>query len=117
MQSPTLHNTVRIPKLLCYVTSWLFHLHAVGQYAEARPYYERALAISEQGLGPEHPDTALILNNLGGLLQAQGDLAGARLYFERALHIFMTRLGPNLALTQTVQRNLAALEALMNQSH
>ena len=63
------------------------HLHVVGQYAEARPYYERALAIYEQVLGPEHPDTATSLNNLGFLLQAQGDLGGARPYYERALAI------------------------------
>jgi tetratricopeptide (TPR) repeat protein len=93
-----------------------FHLKAVGQYVEARPYYERALAIHEQVLGPECPNTAQSLNNLGTLLQAQGDLAEARPYYERALHVFMARLGPNHALTQTVQDNLAALEALMNQS-
>ena len=93
-----------------------FHLFAVGQYAEARPYFERALAIREQVLGPEHPDTATSLNNLGGLLQVQGDLAGARPYYERALHIFIALLGPNHTFTQTVQRNLAALDALMNQN-
>jgi tetratricopeptide (TPR) repeat protein len=92
-----------------------FRLRSVGQYAEARPYYERALAIREQVLGPEHPNTATSLNNLGALLQEQGDLAGAHPYFERALHIFIARLGPDHASTQTVQRNLAALEALMNQ--
>jgi tetratricopeptide (TPR) repeat protein len=93
-----------------------FHLRTIGQYAEARRYYERALTIHEQGLGPEHPNTATSLNNLGALLQAQGDLAGARPYYERALHIFLARLGPNHALTQTVQDNLADLKTLMNQS-
>ena len=43
----------------------------------ARPLYERALAIYEKSLGPDHPNTAFSLNNLAGLLQAQGDLAGA----------------------------------------
>jgi tetratricopeptide (TPR) repeat protein len=99
--------------LLCITLG--FHLRTVGQYAEARPYYERALAIHEQVLGPEHPNTATSLNNLGVLLRAQGDLAGAHPYYERALHIFMARLSPNHARTQTVQRNLVALEALMNQ--
>ena len=74
------------------------------------------MAIYEQVLGLQHPDTATSLNNLGFLLQAQRDLGGARPYYERALHIFMARLGPNHVFTQTVQRNLAALEALMNQS-
>ena len=49
-----------------------------GDLAGARPLYERALAIFEKALGPEHPDTARSLNNLASLLQAQGDLAGAR---------------------------------------
>ena len=35
-----------------------------------RPYVERALAIYEKALGPDHPDTAGSLNNLGGLLYA-----------------------------------------------
>jgi len=35
-------------------------------------------AIWEKALGPEHPSTAMSLNNLAVLLQYQGDLAGAR---------------------------------------
>ncbi len=31
---------------------------AQGKYAEAEPFYKRALAISEKALGPEHPDVA-----------------------------------------------------------
>jgi len=42
------------------------------------PLHERALAIIEKALGPEHPDTAMGLNNLAGLLRAQSDLARAR---------------------------------------
>ena len=52
-------------------------LQAQGDLAGARPLFERALAIHEKALGPEHPETAQSLNNLAGLLQAQGDLAGA----------------------------------------
>ena len=51
-------------------------LQAQGDLAGARPLFERALAIREKVLGPEHPDTATSLNNLASLLQAQGDLAG-----------------------------------------
>jgi tetratricopeptide (TPR) repeat protein len=53
-------------------------LQGMGDYAEARPYYERALAINEAVLGADHPATAVSLNNLGYLLQAMGDYAGAR---------------------------------------
>jgi tetratricopeptide (TPR) repeat protein len=70
-------------------------LRAQGDLAGARPYFERALAITEQVLGPQHPDTATSLNNLGSLLRAQGDLAGARPYLERALAIREQVLGPS----------------------
>jgi tetratricopeptide (TPR) repeat protein len=82
---------------------------AEHELVEARPCYERALAIREKALGPDHPNTALSLNNLGALLQAMGDLQGARPYFERALAIFTARLGPDHPHTHTVRRNLAAL--------
>ena len=40
-----------------------YHLKMVGDYAAARPLLERALTITEQALGPSHPDTAQSLNN------------------------------------------------------
>jgi Tetratricopeptide repeat len=65
----------------------------------------------EAVLGPQHPDIATGLNNLGGLLQAQGGLAGARLYNERALRICQSVLGEVHPSTQVVRRNLEALAA------
>ena len=44
---------------------------AQGNYAEARPLYERSLAINEKALGPEHPSVAASLNNLAALFRAQ----------------------------------------------
>ena len=38
-----------------------------GRYTDAEPLYQRALAIREKALGPEHPDVADSLNNLAGL--------------------------------------------------
>ena len=67
---------------------------ALAAYAAARPLFERALAIREKALGPEHPLTATTLNNLAVLLQDQGDLAGARSLNERALAIREKALGP-----------------------
>ncbi len=42
---------------------------AQGRYAEAEPLYQRALAISEKALGPEHPDVAQSLENYAALLR------------------------------------------------
>ncbi len=81
----------------------------LAAYAVAQPLLERALAIREKTLGPDHPGTARSLNNLGAVLQAQGDLEGARTLFERALAINEKVLGPESTHTATALNNLAAL--------
>jgi tetratricopeptide (TPR) repeat protein len=95
---------------------------ALAAYAQARPLRERALTIRERALGPEHPDTAESLNNLGLLLQDQGDHAGARPLLERALAIGEKVLGPehpdtwarvnNLASVRQAQGDFAAARSL-----
>ncbi|MDF2744436.1 MAG: ATP/GTP-binding protein [Actinomycetia bacterium] len=57
--------------------------------------YERALAIGEAALGPDHPTVATYRNNLGSVLQDLGDLEGARAQLERALTIGEAALGPD----------------------
>jgi tetratricopeptide (TPR) repeat protein len=63
----------------------------------------------EAVLGPEPPNTATSLNNLGSLLQAQGDSAGARSYYERALAIAEAVLGLQHPYTATSLNNLGLL--------
>ncbi len=43
--------------------------HAQGKYPEAEPLYQRALAIWEKALGPEHPNVATVLENYAALLR------------------------------------------------
>jgi tetratricopeptide (TPR) repeat protein len=43
-----------------------------GRYAEAEPLYQRALAIWEEALGPEHPNVATALENYAALLRDTG---------------------------------------------
>jgi C-terminal processing protease CtpA/Prc len=38
-----------------------------GRYSEAIPLVQRALAMREKALGPDHPDVATLLNNLASL--------------------------------------------------
>ena len=61
--------------------------HAQGKYAEAEPLYQRALAIRENALEPEHPDVATSLNNLAELYRAQGKYAESEPLHQRALAI------------------------------
>ena len=42
---------------------------AQGKLEEALQLYDRALAIDEKVLGPDHPDVARDLNNKAGLLR------------------------------------------------
>jgi tetratricopeptide (TPR) repeat protein len=58
-----------------------------GVHTKAEPLLERALAIREKALGPEHPDFALSLNVLAKLYQSTGAYAKAEPLFERALSI------------------------------
>jgi NB-ARC domain/Tetratricopeptide repeat/TIR domain len=50
------------------------YFHGPAFYPQARLLFARALAIGEKALGPAHPNTAMLLNNLALLLKDQGDL-------------------------------------------
>ncbi len=62
-----------------------------GKLEEAGPLYKRSLDIYERVLGPGHPDVAISLNNLAGLLvdqvranrQLEESLCSARLMLVR----------------------------------
>ena len=84
-------------------------LQATGDYAGARPLYERALRIQEQVLGPAHIAVALSLSNLASLLQTTGDYAGARPLYERALRISELVLGPTHPTVAQRLDNIASL--------
>jgi tetratricopeptide (TPR) repeat protein len=65
------------------------------EYEDARAFFERALALREKALGPDHPDVAASLNGLGVVAELQGKYEDARDFLERALAITETALGPN----------------------
>ena len=82
-----------------------------GRLAEAEPLYERALAITEKALGPDHPDLAIRLNNLAELYRATGRLAEAEPLLERAVAILEKVLPADHPSLATVRENLAVLRA------
>ncbi len=86
-----------------------------AQYMQAKPLLERALAIHEQVLGPNHPDTAQSLNNLAGLYYRQGNSEQAKPLYERALTIMEKTLGSNHPNTKIVRENYAHLLREMKQ--
>ena len=68
---------------------------------------QRALAISEKVLGPEHQDIAASLDNLATLSYAQGRYAEAEHLYKRAIAIDERALGPEHPDVATGLSNLA----------
>lgn len=55
-----------------------------GQYAEAEPFFKRALAMKEKVFGPNHPALGTSLENLAELYEATGRQVEAEIIAERA---------------------------------
>jgi len=85
------------------------YLQDRARYEQAEPLFQRALAIREHELGPNHPDTATSLNNLAGLYWAQGKYAEAESLLQRALAIHEQQVGPQHPATASSLNNLAEL--------
>ena len=51
--------------ILC--SNFGYYLRMSGDLAGARPYYERALAVLTTRLGPDHPNTRIVRDNLAAL--------------------------------------------------
>jgi tetratricopeptide (TPR) repeat protein len=93
-------------------TSWLLdrmatYLQGRAELIPARRLFERAFAMAEAAYGPDHPEVAIRVNNLAGVLRDLGDLAGARRGFERALAIDEAAYGPGHPKVTTDVNNLA----------
>ncbi len=68
---------------------------ALGEFAKAKDYYERALAIRKEQLGSNHVKVADSYNNLGIVYRNTSEFVKAKDYYERALEIQKEQLGPN----------------------
>ncbi|MBV8729445.1 MAG: tetratricopeptide repeat protein, partial [Acidobacteriia bacterium] len=66
-----------------------------GNLMLAEAFYWWALHLKEQILGPDHPETAMTLNNLAVLFRSQGKLNEAGPLFRRALTILENTLDPD----------------------
>ncbi|MER5399415.1 tetratricopeptide repeat protein [Streptomyces sp. NPDC002599] len=102
------HTTETTSNLAALLGQTAIYLTARGQAAQALPLEERALAITEAVLGPDHPDTAIRLNNLAGAFSDLGRHTEALPLAERALAITEAALGPDHSSTALRLGNLAS---------
>ena len=86
-----------------------YYLYGRARYAEAETLLQRALAICEKALGPDHPITATSLNNLALLYDDQGRRGEAEPLYQRALAIFEKAPGSDHPHTATTLNDMALL--------
>ena len=64
------------------------------------------LELLNKEYGPNHPNIASCVNNMGLVLQDMGDLQGAKEFYEQALRIDKKEYGPNHPNMATLLNNL-----------
>src|SRR6186713_962240 len=79
---------------------------AAGDYASAEDLLREAVALQEQTLGPDHPDLANTLNNLGVVCEIADNPIDAEHYFRRAYTIATATLAPDHPFVVTSRKNL-----------
>ncbi len=75
--------------------------------ANALTHARSSLALHEKALGPEHPDVAASLNNLGILLAETGEYQQAKEYYQRSLAIYGKVLGAGHPTIAQILNNLS----------
>jgi len=76
---------------------------------EAEVSFDRALAIAEQAVGPEHTDYAIVLNNIALLRKQQQRYAECESLTRRTIEIWERAVGPEHRLVAQGLHNLASL--------
>jgi Tetratricopeptide repeat/Protein of unknown function (DUF2914) len=79
---------------------------AAGDYASAEDLLREAAGLQEQTLGPNHPDLANTLNNLGVVCEITDNPIDAEHYFRRAYTIATATLAPDHPFVATSRKNL-----------
>ena len=95
-------NTIRTGPDHGHVTQVARLYHNMGlvhrrlcDYQQAKRYYERALSIRLNKLGPDHVDVAHTYHIMGTLHRHLGDYRQAKEYYERALSIRLNKFRPD----------------------
>ena len=86
------------------------NLHCkLGDNHQAKEYYERALLIQLNKLGPDHVEVARTYHNMGTLHRDLGDYQQAKEYYERALSMQLNKLGSDHVNVACTYHNIGTL--------
>jgi tetratricopeptide (TPR) repeat protein len=85
-------------------------LYYNGELELAKKCYEKALEERKKKYGPEHVDTAVMMNNFACCLSFLGQVEEATLYFRNAFRIFKTQYGLSHPRTSLIARNHQELQ-------
>jgi tetratricopeptide (TPR) repeat protein len=88
---------------------YVHHFNLRGRWREGEPLAVQALQVRERVLGPEHPSTLNLVNNLAALYRSQGQYAEAEPLYQRALTARERVLGAEHPDTLMSVSNLAVL--------
>jgi tetratricopeptide (TPR) repeat protein len=97
-----------------------------GRYAEAKPAFDRALAVTSKHRGAQHPLVGTIETAMGSIALGEGRFDDARAHYQRAQAIDDARLGPDdydraytmsaIAALELETKNFEAARALIERS-
>ncbi|MDV3352118.1 tetratricopeptide repeat protein [Leptothoe sp. LEGE 181152] len=76
-------------------------------WSETEHWRQACLEMTEERFGPDHPDTALSLNNLAELYRTMGCYEDAEPLYQRSLAIYEAQLGPDHPDTAGSYNNMA----------
>jgi tetratricopeptide (TPR) repeat protein len=88
------------PVLATFFANHCLALHYMERFADARRSCDRAIAMRERVLGPDHPDVAVVINLVGSIVEREGKAQEAVTERERAIAIYRNAKlenHPNLA--------------------
>jgi tetratricopeptide (TPR) repeat protein len=85
------------------------YLNERGQEEQAELWYQRALSLFEQHLGPEHPQVGSTLSQLAWLYLVRGKYAQAEQLFQQAVHLLEQALGTEHPTIASPLSGLAAV--------
>ena len=94
----------------------VMHWH-LGDYQQAKEYFERTLSIQLNKLEPDHVDVAAVYLMMGNLHMNLGDHHRAKEYFKRALSIRLNKLGPDHVDVARTYHNMGILHRELGDHH